>query len=207
MGQNPSLLQSYATQNYEAHYTEEDLVQEEHRVLGECFFPSTVDSLVNSVSDFKYDPSFYIVDEGFPRSVVPYLKDEDCSIMFSDLVLPTDLWEVYEIVNVTVGAEVWAVNLSLMDGSLWGVPFVANPGPMVEEAAVKDHDFWDTLLMEDLANDLGLDSQIPVAAPTVNKGKLKLGQVPANLWDVDEDPQGVPFSGNVHNVTRSGWIF
>ena len=62
--------------------------------------------------------------------------------------------------------------------------------------------------MKDLAEDLGLDIEVLVATtPTADKGKRKLGEVPADLWDVSEDLQVVPPSGNVHNVTRSGRVF
>ncbi|KAI8550581.1 hypothetical protein RHMOL_Rhmol06G0118300 [Rhododendron molle] len=203
MDLNPD-LQGYVVLDYEAHYAEEDLVQEEPRILGEYFFPSTINSLVNSVSDFKYDPTFYMVDEGLSRPIVLYPKDGDCIIMFMDLVPSIDLWEVDQIVDVVVGAEVWAVNRFLVDSGLCDVPFVANLALIVEEAAVHDLGFWDSLLMQDLACDLGLYREVPIAALVNDRGKRKLGQVPADLWDVYEDPQIVPSSGNVHNVTRSG---
>ncbi|KAI8534991.1 hypothetical protein RHMOL_Rhmol10G0140200 [Rhododendron molle] len=64
-------------------------------------------------------------------------------------------------------------------------------------------DNQDSLLMKDL----GLDMEVPESIATPDRGKRKLGEVPADLWDVNEDPQVVPSSGNVHNVTRSGRIF
>ncbi|KAI8572873.1 hypothetical protein RHMOL_Rhmol01G0234200 [Rhododendron molle] len=56
MDWQPNLLQGYAIPDYMTHFVEDDLVQEEPRVLGECFFPSSVNRLVDSVSDSKYDP-------------------------------------------------------------------------------------------------------------------------------------------------------
>ncbi|KAI8537836.1 hypothetical protein RHMOL_Rhmol09G0055000 [Rhododendron molle] len=49
--------------------------------------------------------------------------------------------------------------------------------------------------------------EVPKSTTAADKGKHKLGEVPADLWDVNEDPQVVPTSGNVHNITRSGRIF
>lgn len=97
---NLELLQGYVVQDYAAHYTEEDLVQEEPRVLGECFLPSTVNSLINSVSDSEYDPIFYIIDERLPHPNVPYSKDGDCSVMVLQTTPLDDLWGVDEIVDV-----------------------------------------------------------------------------------------------------------
>ncbi|KAI8529820.1 hypothetical protein RHMOL_Rhmol11G0003700 [Rhododendron molle] len=61
--------------------------------------------------------------------------------------------------------------------------------------------------MKDLAEDLGSDMEVPNSTIAIDKGKCKLGEVPADLWDVKEDPQVVPSLGNVHNVIRSGRIF
>ncbi|KAI8568366.1 hypothetical protein RHMOL_Rhmol02G0192800 [Rhododendron molle] len=127
--------------------------------------------------------------------------------MVTGLVPPANLWDVDEIVDVQVGAEVWAVSRSLADGGLWDVPFIANPKPEHEVAAVQDLNFWDSLLMKDIAEDLGLNTGAPVAALATDKGKHKLGEVPSDLWDVNQDPQVVPSSRNVLNVTRSGRIF
>ncbi|KAI8559680.1 hypothetical protein RHMOL_Rhmol04G0192600 [Rhododendron molle] len=60
---------------------------------------------------------------------------------------------------------------------------------------------------KDLADDLGLDMEVPKATTVSDKGKCKLWEVPSGFWDVNEDPQVVPSLGNVHNITRSGRIF
>ncbi|KAI8547477.1 hypothetical protein RHMOL_Rhmol07G0199100 [Rhododendron molle] len=187
------------------HFVEDDLVQEETRVLGECFFPSTINRLVNSVADPMYYPVVNIIDENQPHPVVS--PPEDCSIMVTDLVPPADLWDVDEIVDVQVGAEVWAVNRSLAEGGLCDVPVTTNPEPEHEVAVVQDLNFWDSLLMKDLAEDLGLNIEAPVAAVATDKGNRKLGEVPSDLWDVNQDPQAVPSFRNVFNVTRSGRVF
>ncbi|KAI8542638.1 hypothetical protein RHMOL_Rhmol08G0153300 [Rhododendron molle] len=49
--------------------------------------------------------------------------------------------------------------------------------------------------------------EVPKSATATDKGKRKLGEVSADLWDVNEDPQVVPSSRNVNNVTSSGRIF
>ncbi|KAG5553243.1 hypothetical protein RHGRI_011190 [Rhododendron griersonianum] len=71
MDLDPNPLQGYAIPDYKTHFVEDDLVQEEPRILGECFFPSTINRLVDSVTDFEYDLTLNIVDEGLPRPVVP----------------------------------------------------------------------------------------------------------------------------------------
>ncbi|KAI8535424.1 hypothetical protein RHMOL_Rhmol10G0172700 [Rhododendron molle] len=147
MGFNLSPLQGYALPDHMTHFMKEDLVQEEPRILRERFFASTINRLVNSVMDPEYDPTLNILDEGLPHPVVLYSEEEDCSIMVTDLVPPTDLWDVDEIVDIQVGTEVWAINCSLVDGSLWDVPFITDPEPIVEVAAVKDLSFWDSLLL------------------------------------------------------------
>ncbi|KAI8547448.1 hypothetical protein RHMOL_Rhmol07G0196500 [Rhododendron molle] len=53
---SPEPLQGYAVPEHMTHLAEDDLVQEETRVLRECFFPSTVNRLVNLVADPAYDP-------------------------------------------------------------------------------------------------------------------------------------------------------
>ncbi|KAI8560177.1 hypothetical protein RHMOL_Rhmol04G0235900 [Rhododendron molle] len=164
-------------------------------------------SVFNAVCDADHDPCSYIVSEEFSCPDVPYPSNRDYSIMVTDLVPPANLWDVDEIVDIQVGVEVWAVNRSLADGVLWDVPFMANPEPITKVAAVTDMNFWDSLLMKDLAEDLGLDMEVPKATTVSDKGKRKLGEVPSDLWDVNEDPQLVPSLGNVHNVTRSGRIF
>ncbi|WP_215258560.1 hypothetical protein, partial [Escherichia coli] len=88
--------------------------------------------------------------------------------MVTDRAPPANLWEVNDIVDVQVGNEVWAVNRTLADTGLWDVPFIANPEPVAEVAAVKDLSFWDSLLMKDLAEDLGLDMEVSVSAPTTD---------------------------------------
>ncbi|KAI8550530.1 hypothetical protein RHMOL_Rhmol06G0114200 [Rhododendron molle] len=95
----------------------------------------------------------------------------------------------------------------MVEGGLCDAPFIANPEPITEVAAVIDLSFGDSLLMKDLAEDLGLDMEVPKSTAATDKGKHKLGEVLADLWDVNEDPQAVPSSGNVHNVTRSERIF
>ncbi|KAI8542932.1 hypothetical protein RHMOL_Rhmol08G0178200 [Rhododendron molle] len=127
--------------------------------------------------------------------------------MVTDLVSPTNLWDFDEVVDIQVGTEVWAVNRSLAEGGLWDVPFMANPELITEVATVIDLSFWDSLLMKDLAEDLGFDVEVPTGASATDKGKRKLGEVLTDLWDVNEDPQVVPSLRNVHNVTRSGRIF
>ncbi|KAI8542930.1 hypothetical protein RHMOL_Rhmol08G0178100 [Rhododendron molle] len=68
-------------------------------------------------------------------------------------------------------------------------------------------DIQDSLLMKDLAEDLGLDMEVPKATTVGDKGKRKLGEIPFNLWDVNEISQVLPSFENDHNVTRSGQIF
>ncbi|KAI8568214.1 hypothetical protein RHMOL_Rhmol02G0180600 [Rhododendron molle] len=136
---SPGPLQSDIFPGHMMHFVEDDLVQEETRVLGECFLPSTIDKLVDSVADPTYDPVLNIIDEDQPHLVVS--PPEDYSIMVTDLVPPVDLWDVDEIVDVQVGAEVWAVNCSLAEGGLWDVPFTTNPEPEVEVAVVQDLNF------------------------------------------------------------------
>ncbi|KAI8524817.1 hypothetical protein RHMOL_Rhmol13G0179500 [Rhododendron molle] len=199
------LLQGYISPEHMTHFSEDDLVQKETRVLGECFLPSTINRLVASVADPAYDPVLNIIDEDQPRPVV--FPPKDCSVMVTGLVPPADLWNMDEIVDVQVGAEVWAVNCSLAEGGLWDVPFTTNSEPAREVAAIPNLNFWDSLLMKDLAKDLGLNTEAPVAALPTDKGKRKLGEVPSDLWDVNQDPQAMPSLGNVLNVTRSGRIF
>ncbi|KAI8542937.1 hypothetical protein RHMOL_Rhmol08G0178700 [Rhododendron molle] len=91
MDLQPNLLQGYAIPDYMTHFMEDDLVQEDPHVLGECFSPSTVNRLVDSVTDFEYDPTLNIIDEGLPRPIVPYSEVEGYSIMVKDLVPPADL--------------------------------------------------------------------------------------------------------------------
>ncbi|KAI8542839.1 hypothetical protein RHMOL_Rhmol08G0170800 [Rhododendron molle] len=84
---------------------------------------------------------------------------------------------------------------------------MANIELFPEEATVADLSFWDSLLMKDLDEDLGLDMEVPKSATATDKGQCKLGEMPADLCDVNESPQVVPSFENVHNVTRSGRIF
>ncbi|KAI8555288.1 hypothetical protein RHMOL_Rhmol05G0163000 [Rhododendron molle] len=88
---DPNPLQGYAIPDHLSHFVEGDLVPKEPRVLGECFFPSTISRLVDSVTDSEYDPTLNTIDEGLPRPVVPCFEIEDCSIMVTDLVLPANL--------------------------------------------------------------------------------------------------------------------
>ncbi|KAI8529838.1 hypothetical protein RHMOL_Rhmol11G0005400 [Rhododendron molle] len=199
MDPNSNPLQGYATPNYMTHYAEDDLVQEDPRVLGDHI--STFSSVFDSVCDADHDP------EEFPRPDVSYPSNGDCGTMVTNLVPPANLWDVDEVADIQVGTKVWAVNHSLTEGGLWDVPFTANPEPITEVALVTDLSFWDSLLMRDLAEDLGVDMEVPKSTIATNKGKGKLREVPADLWDVNEDPQVVPSSGNMHNVTRSGRIF
>ncbi|KAI8551462.1 hypothetical protein RHMOL_Rhmol06G0187900 [Rhododendron molle] len=94
----PGPLQGYTTSEYMTHFVENDLVQEETRVLGECFFPSTINRLVDSVPLPAYDPVLNIIDEDQPRPVVS--PPEDFSVMVTDLIPPANLWDVGEIVDV-----------------------------------------------------------------------------------------------------------
>ncbi|KAI8555262.1 hypothetical protein RHMOL_Rhmol05G0161200 [Rhododendron molle] len=184
---DPNPQQGYAIPDYLQHYVEDNLVQEEPRILGDHV--STFNSVFDSVCDADHDPCSYITDGRLPRPVVPYPNNKDCSIMVTDLVPPANLWDVDEVVDIQVGTEVWAVNCSLVEGGLWDVPFMANPEPVTEVATVADLNFWDSLLMKDLAEDLGLDMEVPKSATATDKGKRKLGGVPSDLWDVNEDPQ------------------
>ncbi|KAI8568928.1 hypothetical protein RHMOL_Rhmol02G0238900 [Rhododendron molle] len=127
--------------------------------------------------------------------------------MVTDLVLPANLWDVDEVVDILVGTKVWAVNRSLAEGGLWDVPFMANLEPITEVATVTGLSFWDSLLMKDLAEDLGLDMEVPKSTTATDKGKRKLGEVPTDLWEVNENPQVVPSLGNVHNVRGMDKIF
>ncbi|KAI8560392.1 hypothetical protein RHMOL_Rhmol04G0252000 [Rhododendron molle] len=155
---DPNPLQGYAIPDYLQHYVEDDLVQEEPRVLGDHI--STFNSVFDSVCDVDHDPCSYITDGGLPRPQIPYPNNKDCSIMVTDLVPLANLWDIDEVVDIQVGTEVWAVNRSLT---------------------------------EDLAEDLGLDTEVPKSTTATDKGKRKLGEVPADLWDVNEDPQAEPF--------------
>ncbi|KAI8551028.1 hypothetical protein RHMOL_Rhmol06G0153100 [Rhododendron molle] len=187
MDLDPNPLQGYATPDYVIHYMEDDLIQEDPRVLGDHI--STFSSVFYSVCDADHNPCSYITNEEFPRPEVPYPSNRDCSIMVTDLIPPANLWDVDEVVDIQVGTKVWAINRSLAEGGLWDVPFVANPEPVIEVAAVTDLSFWDSLLMKDLAEDLGLDMEVLKSATATDKGKHKLGEVPTDLWDVNEDPQ------------------
>ncbi|KAI8542672.1 hypothetical protein RHMOL_Rhmol08G0156600 [Rhododendron molle] len=171
---DPNPQQGYAIPAYLQHYVEDDLVQEEPRVLRDHV--SSFNSVFDSVCDADHDPCSYITDVRLPRPVVPYPSNKDCSIMVTDLVPPANLWDVDEVIDVQVGNEAWAVNRSLAEGGLWDVPFMANPEPVTEVATVADLNFWDSLLMKDLAEDLGLDMEVPKSATATDKGKRKLGE-------------------------------
>ncbi|KAI8529819.1 hypothetical protein RHMOL_Rhmol11G0003600 [Rhododendron molle] len=109
---------------------------EDPQVLGDHI--STFSSVFDSVCDANHDPCSYIVNEEFSRLEVPYPNNKDCSVMVKDLVPQANLWDVDEVVDIQVGAQVWAVNRSSTEGELWDVPFMANPEPITEVAVVTD---------------------------------------------------------------------
>ncbi|KAI8542838.1 hypothetical protein RHMOL_Rhmol08G0170700 [Rhododendron molle] len=88
----------------EPHCVEDDLVQEEPRVLGDHI--STFNSAFSSVCDGDHDPCSYITNGGSARPQVPYPSNRDCSIMVTDLVPPANFWDVDEVVDIQVGTEV-----------------------------------------------------------------------------------------------------
>ncbi|KAI8529921.1 hypothetical protein RHMOL_Rhmol11G0012600 [Rhododendron molle] len=108
MDLDPNPLQGYAIPDYLTHYVEDDLVQKDPRVLRDHV--SAFNSIFNVVCDADHDPCSYVVIEEFPRPNSPYNSNRDSSIMVTDLVPPTNLWDVDEIGYIEVGTEVWAVN-------------------------------------------------------------------------------------------------
>ncbi|KAI8535487.1 hypothetical protein RHMOL_Rhmol10G0178400 [Rhododendron molle] len=147
MDLDPNPLQGYAVPDYLTHYAEDDFVQEDPRVLRDKVYAFS--SIFDAVCDANHDPCSYIGNEEFPRLDILYPSNRDCSIMVTDLVPLTDLWDFEVVVNIQVGAEVWTVNRTLADGGLWDVPFIIDSEPITEVAAVKDLSFWDSLLMKD----------------------------------------------------------
>lgn len=87
------------------------------------------------------------------RPIVPV--PDDYSIMVLESAPPADLWDVDEVVDVSVGNEVWAISRLLVEEGLWGVSFVTNPGKISNDGVNQDPAFWEALVMEDLAADLG----------------------------------------------------
>ncbi|KAI8550529.1 hypothetical protein RHMOL_Rhmol06G0114100 [Rhododendron molle] len=92
MDLDPNPLQGYTIPDYMTHNVEDDLVQENTRVLGDHV--STFSSVFDSVCDADHDPYSYIVNEESPRPEIPYPSNRDCSIMVTDLVPPANLWDV-----------------------------------------------------------------------------------------------------------------
>ncbi|KAI8530248.1 hypothetical protein RHMOL_Rhmol11G0041600 [Rhododendron molle] len=181
-----------------------------------------VNLISNAVDDcvHEFNPTLNIFSVDQPYMYVTAPSD-DCFIMVLQTALPDDLREVDEIVNVgrvspptnhwdvdtvvdvAVGDKVWTVNSALVDGGLWDVPFVTNPGIPFEEAAAQDPAFWEGLVMEDLEKDLALGQGATAMVASVDKGKRKLGDVPVDLWDSD----GMSSLWDVANVTMSGRVF
>lgn len=113
-----------------------------------------INSISNDVDDSirEFDLSLNIVSVEHPR-LIGATPDDDYCIMVLQATPPDDLWEVDEIVDVgktsppanlwdvntvvdvIVGDEIWTVNMALVDGGLWNVPVVTNPGKPFEEAA------------------------------------------------------------------------
>ncbi|XP_058216758.1 uncharacterized protein LOC131327628, partial [Rhododendron vialii] len=65
--------------------------------------------------------------------------------------------------------------------------------PVEEAVIVKDPDFWESLLFNDLAQDLDLGMEALIAPSPSDKGKRKLGEVPVDLWNDSQDLQCVDF--------------
>ncbi|XP_058218591.1 uncharacterized protein LOC131329475 [Rhododendron vialii] len=211
------LDQSDVDEQYWSYYQEGESVPDVHCPL-KAMLP-LVNSISNAVDDRirEFNPSLNIVSVDQPCPIVTAPGD-DCSIMVLQGAPPDDLWEVDEIVdvgrasplanlwdvdtvtNVTVGDEVWTVNSALVDGGLWDVSFVTNPGIPFEDAAAQDPAFCEGLAMEDLATDLALGQDASPTVALVNKGKHKLREVLADLWDSVADIKGVPSLWDVANV-------
>ncbi|KAI8530122.1 hypothetical protein RHMOL_Rhmol11G0031000 [Rhododendron molle] len=83
MDLDPNPLQGYTTPDYMTHFAEDDLVQEDPRVLGDHI--STFSSDFDSIYDANDDPFCYIVNEAFLHPEVPYPSNRNCSIMVMDL--------------------------------------------------------------------------------------------------------------------------
>lgn len=61
--------------------------------------------------------------------------------------------------------------------------------------------------MEDLERSAALGQDASATVASVNKGKRKLGEVPANLWGRVEGGNDLSSIWDVANVTRSGRVF
>ncbi|KAI8563688.1 hypothetical protein RHMOL_Rhmol03G0128800 [Rhododendron molle] len=121
---------------------------------------------------------------------------------------PANLWDVDTIVEVAVGDKVWTINSALVDGGLWDVPFVTNSGLPFEEAAAQDPAFWEGLVMEDLERNAALWQDASALVASVDKGKRKMGEVPADLWGSSSNPPAlrphVPVAQRTIPVVPSG---
>ncbi|KAI8572023.1 hypothetical protein RHMOL_Rhmol01G0166800 [Rhododendron molle] len=197
-------------------YVDGEVIPNERHQLGS--FNPLVNKLSKVVHKFhhEHNPTDNIVPVEQPR---PYVAPEDdCLVMVLDAPpadlwevdeivdlnsnpLPDDLWDVDKVVDINMGNEVWTINSALVDGGFWDVPFVTNPGTPFEEEPAQDPAFWEGLVMDDLEWDLAPAQDSTVAS--VDKGKRKMGEVPADFWDsIDTSPWW-----DIPNVTRSSRVF